>query len=157
MAGSSGEGRGFGKYGTRNLKARGKRAELALVERLRRAGWSVLRAPASGARSKEPVPDVVAVKKGRVLVFEVKYRAFPRSIPVPEQKYMAIKRHAEQAGGRAYLAVKLKGEDDFRVIPWEEAERTVTTYGVMYVFYKHAIDRARKLTELLAESGGSET
>lgn len=141
---------GLARYGAGALKAKGKWAELRLMQILKRAGWSVLRAPSSGSGYRESVPDVVAVKKGRVLVFEVKYRQSSRSIPLPEEKYMAVKKYAEQAGGEAYLAVKLKGEKDFRVIPWEEAERQETGRGVFYVFYKHVIDGARSLAELLA-------
>lgn len=132
-------------------RAVGKAAEHQLRRRLERAGWSVLRAPASGARSNTAVPDIVAMKQGRILVFEVKLRDKPRSIYIEEYKYEGVKKYAENAGAKAFLAVKIRGEEDFRVLPWEEAERVKLRNGTWYVFYKEKLDRARRLAELLAE------
>ena len=128
----------------------GRRVEHLLRKRLERAGWSVLRAPASGAGSSTPVPDIIAVKGGHVLVFEAKYRTKPRSIFIEPWKYDGIRRWAENAGAAAFLAVKIRGEDDFRVVPWERAEHYTSERGEWYVFYKDVIDRAETLAELLA-------
>ena len=46
--------------------------------------------------------------------------------------------------------MKIRGEDDFRVVPWEQAEHYTSERGEWYVFYKDVIDRAETLTELLA-------
>ena len=131
-------------------RALGKMAELGLVRRLRRAGWSVLRAPASGARSREPVPDVVAVKHGVILMFEVKYRARSRSIYMDAAKWDKLRRYAEQAGAELYLAVKLRGEDDYRVLGWDVAEHVRMDDKEYMAWYKEVIDRAGTLTDLLA-------
>jgi len=131
----------------------GKTAEYSLKKRLEKAGWSVMRAPASGARSSEAVPDIVALKAGRILMFEVKLRDKPRSIYIEEHKYTGIMNYARRAGAQVYLAVKVRGEDDFRVLPWSEAERVELRNGVWYVFYKEKLDRAKTLTQLLSELG----
>jgi molecular chaperone DnaK len=53
---------------------KGYLAENQLVHKLYELGWAVMRAPRSGKISI-PSPDVVAAKKGRILVIEVKSRA----------------------------------------------------------------------------------
>lgn len=135
--------------GGAEARRRGKAVELQLLHRLRRLGWSVLRAPGSGARYSAPVPDIVALKKGMALVFEVKLRDKPRSIYIEEPKYLGVKEYAENAGAQAYLAVKIKGEQDFRVVPWYRAERVELRNGVWYVFYKEVLDNAITLSQLL--------
>lgn len=127
----------------------GKAAELRLADYLRRRGWSVIRAPASGARSKQPLPDIVAMKGGRILVLEVKYRETPRSIYIEEEKYIGIKEYAENAGAEAYLVVKIRGEEGYRAVEWSRAEKQVLSNGAWYVFYKHVIDRAKSLDTVL--------
>jgi len=142
--------------GGAEARRRGKAVELQLLHRLRRLGWSVLRAPGSGARYSAPVPDIVALKRGQALVFEVKLRNKPRSIYIEETKYLGVKEYAENAGARAYLAVKIKGEQDFRVVPWYRAERVELRNGVWYVFYKEKLDRAISLSQLLKEISGEQ-
>jgi len=53
---------------------KGYSAELELVHLLYSKGWSVMRAPRSG-RMGIPSPDVVAAKKGRIIIVECKSRA----------------------------------------------------------------------------------
>jgi len=55
----------------RRIKKRGYDAERELVHNLRDAGFDALRVPVS-APSKEPLPDVFAVKGDAILAFEVK-------------------------------------------------------------------------------------
>ena len=55
----------------RRIKKRGYDAERELVHRLREAGFDALRVPVS-AHSREPLPDVFAIKGDAILAFEVK-------------------------------------------------------------------------------------
>jgi len=53
------------------MKKRGYDAERELVSMLRKEGFQALRVPVS-APSKEPFPDVFAIKGGTIVAFEVK-------------------------------------------------------------------------------------
>jgi Holliday junction resolvase len=64
------------------MKKRGYDAERELVHRLREAGFDALRVPVS-APSREPLPDVFAVKGDAILAFEVK----------SQERYAYYKRH----------------------------------------------------------------
>ena len=66
----------------RRIKKRGYDAERELVHRLREAGFDALRVPVS-APSREPLPDVFAVKGDAILAFEVK----------SQERYAYYKRH----------------------------------------------------------------
>ena len=55
----------------RRIKKRGYDAERELVKKLREAGFKALRIPVSSP-SKEPLPDVFAIKGDAILAFEVK-------------------------------------------------------------------------------------
>ena len=66
----------------RRIKKRGYDAEKELVHRLREAGFDALRVPVS-APSREPLPDVFAVKGDAILAFEVK----------SQERYAYYKRH----------------------------------------------------------------
>lgn len=132
-------------------RALGKSAELRLARLLERLGWSVVRAPASGARRRNPVPDVIAMKRGVILMFEVKYRDDARSIYIEAEKYEGIKRFAENAGARVYLAVKLRGSEEWLVLPWSKAEKTTLKGRPAYAFYKHVIQSAIPLERLLQD------
>lgn len=58
----------------RRIKKRGYDAERELVHKLRDAGFDALRIPVS-APSREPLPDVFAIKGDAILAFEVKSQA----------------------------------------------------------------------------------
>lgn len=55
----------------RRIKKKGYDAERELVHKLREAGFDALRVPVS-APSREPLPDVFAIKGDAILAFEVK-------------------------------------------------------------------------------------
>jgi len=101
-----------GKSSPRAKRLRGFQAERDLVKLLWRLGFAVIRAPASGSKIKKAVyPDVVAIRKGKVLVFEVKRRSELSTIYVPKEQVEKLKMFSERAGGEAFIAIKIPGRD----------------------------------------------
>ena len=109
------------------LYRRGYRYELELQARLVGLGYSTIRAPASGKGGK---PDVVAVRKGRVLAFEVKVRSKPRDIYIPKVEVERLKAWAERAGAEAYIAVRLLDPPEWRLVPLDRLQETQGYYRI---------------------------
>jgi len=100
------------KSSPRARRLRGFQAERDLVKLLWRLGFAVIRAPASGSKIKRAVyPDVVAIHKGKVLVFEVKRRSELSTIYIPKEQVEKLKIFSERAGGEAFIAIKVPGRD----------------------------------------------
>lgn len=111
-------------------RARGYRAERELVVKLWRRGFAVMRAPASGSKVKRAMyPDVVAIKRGRVAVFEVKSRSREEAIYLDRDQVEKMVEFAERAGGKAFVAIKIPGRD-WIFIPVERLELTRSAYKV---------------------------
>lgn len=127
----------------------GRGAEYRVMRLLRRHGWRVLRAPASGARRREPVPDIVAMRNGRIVMFEVKLRNPMRTVYLDEIKYLGLKRYAEESGGDLYLAVVPGDVRDTRVVEWSKAELYETSRGRYYVFRKHVIEHSPTIYDVI--------
>ena len=101
-----------GKSSPRAKRLRGFQAERDLVKLLWKLGFAVIRAPASGSKVKRAIyPDVVAIRKGKVLVFEVKRRSELSTIYVPKEQVEKLKVFSERAGGEAFIAIKIPGRD----------------------------------------------
>jgi Holliday junction resolvase len=112
---------------SRRLYRRGYRYELELSSRLYALGYSTLRAPASGKGGK---PDVVAVRKGRVLAFEVKVRSKPKDIYIPKIEVDRLKTWAERAGAEAYIAVRILDPPEWKLIPLDRLQETEGYYRI---------------------------
>jgi Holliday junction resolvase len=99
---------------------RGFDVERELVHKLWNHGFAVVRGPASGARAQRLFyPDVLAVYKGKIFVFEVKYVNKSKKIVIPIQKLNRLREFAERAGGTSLIAVKISGRG-WRVVPTGE-------------------------------------
>ncbi len=114
---------------TKEASRRRRRAfahERSLIRLLWKKGFACIRAPASGSKVKRTVyPDVVAIWKGRTLVFEVKTSERRRTIYIPREQVEKIKEFATRAGGQAFIAIKIVGRGEpWRFIPVEELEHT---------------------------------
>lgn len=137
-----------------SLKARrirGFAAERELAYRLWRAGYAVLRAPASGSKVARVVyPDVLAVKDGRVLVFEVKTLARYKAIYIYKQKIDRLAEFARRAGGEAYVAVKLKDISRWFFVPVDTLR---SADGGFYAILREQLDGALSLEDLLRAGG----
>ncbi|MBL7169767.1 MAG: hypothetical protein ISS48_02015 [Candidatus Aenigmarchaeota archaeon] len=84
---------------------KGAQAERELAKELMKEGFAVIRAAGSGGSIS--TPDLVAIKKGRVLVFECKaWKTTPRLKP---KEYKQFSEWCSKAGGMGFLAWKNKG------------------------------------------------
>ena len=98
-------------------------AERELVRKLWRLGFAAIRGPASGAKVKHSVyPDVVAIRNGLVLVFEVKYRRKPETIYISQRQITKIIEFARRAGGIALIAIKIGELGEWRIVPVDQLE-----------------------------------
>lgn len=89
-------------------RRRGFEAERELARILWSKGFAVVRGPASGARARHMVyPDLVAIHRGRIFVFEVKYRRDSWPLYIEAEQARKLREFARRAGGEALVAVKL--------------------------------------------------
>jgi len=84
---------------------KGAQAERELSKKLKILGFSVIRAAGSGGSIS--TPDLVAIKRGRVLAFECK--AWKTTPKLKKQEYENFKEWCEGAGAMGFLAWKNKG------------------------------------------------
>lgn len=83
---------------------KGARAERELCKELTKHGFGVIRAAGSGGNIS--TPDLVAIKKGRVLAFECKaWKTTPRLKP---EEYKDFLEWCEKTGALGFLAWKNK-------------------------------------------------
>lgn len=131
-------------------RSKGYRAERELVHTLWRLGFAVMRAPASGARiRKAEYPDVVAIMKGKVAVFEVKSRAKPSGLYIELNQVKKLIDFAERAGGIPYIAVKIPHKEWKFIKVSKEGIKERKTYKVS----KEDIEKAPGVNGVLAELG----
>ncbi len=131
-------------------KIKGFRIERELVRLLWRKGFAVIRGPASGARAKRIFyPDIVAMYKGTILVFEVKYRTKVETLYIPLNKVFRLREFAERAGGRAYLAVKIGDLRHWKIIPLDLVLNNVV--GTNVRVDKELIRTAEDLDHMIEE------
>ncbi|PUA33444.1 MAG: hypothetical protein B7O98_03215 [Zestosphaera tikiterensis] len=128
-------------------RAKGYRAERELVELLWRLGFAVMRAPASGAKIKKAdYPDVVAILKGKVAVFEVKSRAKLENIYIGKEQTQKLLNFARRAGGIPYIAVRLPH------IGWKFIKLDVNTeVNNTLKIDKETIEKAPNIAGVLAD------
>ncbi len=114
------------KKDTTKRRRRAFARERDLVRLLWKRGFACMRAPASGSKVKRTVyPDIVAIWRGKVLVFEVKTSEQKRTIYVPREQVNKIIEFAKRAGGQAFIAVKIVGQGEpWKFIPVEKLEHT---------------------------------
>jgi Holliday junction resolvase len=94
-----------------NRRKRGFRAERELVQKLWSKGFAVVRGPASGSGARKIFyPDVVAIYKGSIYVFEVKYRSSKgHTVYLEKEKVKKLKEFATRANAQTLLAIRFKG------------------------------------------------
>jgi len=127
-------------------RVKGYTAERELVIKLWKLGFAVMRAPASGSKiRKAKYPDIVAIKSGKVLVFEVKSRSKVENIYLRSEQVEKLREFTERSGGQAYIVIKLLGSD-WRVIELECLEKMSNGN---YRLSKELILKSKTLDELL--------
>jgi len=135
-------------------RRRGFAHERDLAFRLFKAGFAVVRAPASGSKaSRLAYPDVVAIYRGRVLVFEAKAYSSLRPVYVDARRYRRLVDFAERAGGRAFLAFKLVGTGEWRLVPLQRLERVETGAYRCPVALLEGAERLDDLVRRVKEGG----
>ena len=109
-----------------NRRRRGFSHERDLLMKLWKKGFAVMRAPASGARARRfAVPDLVAIRNGVVLAFEVKTMREERDLYVPVHQVSKLIEFVKRSGGYAFIAVKIVGHGTgWRFIPIDKIEKT---------------------------------
>ena len=132
------------------LYRKGKEAEYEIVRFLASMGYAVMRAPASGRRGKRiHYPDVIAVREGRTLVFEVKYRSKEGTVYLFPEQVQALREYARRSGGEAYVAVKVAGWKWMKVVPVDELEECELNGRKMYRIPVHKLRSARDIREIV--------
>ncbi|MFH1055738.1 MAG: Holliday junction resolvase Hjc [Candidatus Altiarchaeota archaeon] len=86
-----------------SLYSRGAGFERQLVSEFWARGWASLRAAGSGTR-KEPVPDVVALKCGRIIIVECKTTRKDRLSL--KTAILSLAEFTKVSGGEAYIAIR---------------------------------------------------
>jgi Holliday junction resolvase len=128
-------------------RLRGFHYERELARMLYREGFAVIRAPASGSKAKRVFyPDIVAMYKKNILVFEVKARGELSDIYIDKYKVERLRDFAERSGGEAYVAVKITSTGEWRVVPLRDLW---TTKEGNYRVSKFTLERSIRLEELL--------
>jgi Holliday junction resolvase len=118
-----------------------------LARLLYKMGFAVIRAPASGSKAKRVFyPDIVAMYKKNILVFEVKARSEPCDIYIDKYKVERLRDFAERSGGEAYIAVKITSMGEWRAVPLKDLW---TTKEGNYRVSKFILERSNRLEELL--------
>jgi Holliday junction resolvase len=134
----------------------GKRYELELARKLYKMGFAVIRAPASGRKSKRvPYPDIVAIKHRNVLVISVKYRSKLGTIYVSQDELRKMIDFARRSDGIVLVAIKVKELGDWRVIPLSTATSTGTSTSISAGKVTITVDmirNAKRLEDWLRES-----
>ena len=111
--------------GKRTSRQKGFYYERSLARKLWAKGFAVVRGPGSGGGAKEIVqPDLVAIRNGRIFVFEIKVRWKRSVIYLDRVKVERLKEFAKRAGGVAFIAVKIVDRTDWKFIPVETLEET---------------------------------
>ncbi|NAZ14282.1 MAG: Holliday junction resolvase [Desulfurococcales archaeon] len=107
------------------IKRRAFQRERDLARKLWSLGFAVIRGPASGAKTKRVFyPDLVAIKNGKIYIFEIKTREKEENIYVEPFQIEKLKEFSRRSGGRSFVAIKIVKETEWRFIPIELLEKT---------------------------------
>ncbi|MFQ5998414.1 MAG: Holliday junction resolvase Hjc [Candidatus Bathyarchaeia archaeon] len=127
--------------------ARGSDQERELVHRLDELGFAVLRAPASGAKTRLDRPDIVAGRKGFHISIEVKTTS-RKTLYINRESIEQLLRFAERFDAKPLLAVKFKRQHrDWLLLEPRQLVRTSTGYKLPM---KTAINRGATLEALVS-------
>lgn len=103
-------------------KSRGTSLERYIVSKLRDRGFAVIRAPASGAKRKDHVPDIVAMKSGVIILIEMKSRKNGSRIYIEREQAEGIKEFARRSGGELFIGAKI--DKELRFVKFDSLRKT---------------------------------
>lgn len=128
-------------------RRKGFSRERELARLLWKKGFAVLRAPASGAKTRRlAYPDLVALKNGTIFVFEVKTREKPSIVYIERKQFMKLMEFVRRSGGYGYIAVKIMDGRGWRFIPVNKVEET---RGGNYRVSLEDIERGLRINDLV--------
>ncbi len=142
----------FQGYVLRNRRI-GFAHERELAVKLWRKGFAVIRAPASGSKTKRIVyPDIVAIKNGYVLAIEVKTTHGEKPIYIPAHQVQKLKEFIKRSGGEGFIAVKIIGSGEWRFL---KIDNLVKTRRNNYKVDKELLTKSYRLSDLIAIVAGN--
>ncbi|MGC8620902.1 MAG: Holliday junction resolvase [Caldisphaera sp.] len=93
-------------------KAKASRLENDLANTFWSLGYAVIRGPSSGAGvSKRYSPDLLAIKDGIILVFEIKSKRKSGSLYIDSSQILGLQEFAKRAKGIPIIAFKSRGKE----------------------------------------------
>ena len=125
-------------------KVRGSVVERYIVSKLRDKGFAVLRAPASGSKRKDHVPDIIALKSGVIILIEVKSRKNGKKIYIEREQAEGISDFAKKSGGELFLAAKI--DRTLRFVKFEELRKTE---GGNYAIDLETVEKGMDIDDLV--------
>jgi len=125
-------------------KVRGSVVERYIVSKLRDKGFAVLRAPASGSKRKDHVPDIIALKSGIIILIEVKSRKNGKKIYIEREQAEGISDFAKKSGGELFLAAKI--DRTLRFVKFEEIRKTE---GGNYAIDLETVEKGMDIEDLV--------
>jgi len=125
-------------------KVRGSAVERYIVSKLRDKGFAVLRAPASGSKRKDHVPDIIALKSGIIILIEVKSRKNGKKIYIEREQAEGISDFAKKSGGELFLAAKI--DRTLRFVKFEEIRKTE---GGNYAIDLETVEKGMDIDDLV--------
>lgn len=126
--------------------------ERDLARKFWKLGFAVVRGPASGAKVKRLVyPDLIAIKNGKIYVFEIKTREKEENIYLEKYQVEKLKEFTRRSGGRAFIAVKIINKTDWIFIPLEMLEEIESG---RYKIDRKIFSEGLKIEDLYREASG---
>lgn len=130
-----------------NRRGKGFSRERELARLLWKKGFAVLRAPASGAKTRRLVyPDLIALKNRMIFIFEVKTKEKPGVIYIDKKQFMKLMEFIRRSGGHGYIAVKILDGRGWRFVPVSEVEETK---GGNYKVSLKSIEEGLRINDLV--------
>lgn len=128
---------------------KGIREERELIHRLNSLGFAVLRAPASGSKTKLDRPDILAGRKGFILAIEVK-TSKKTTLYIKKESVNQLIRFSSRFGAKPYIAIKFKRRDlDWLLVEPENLIKTVKGYKVTL---NHVKSKGKSLESIVTKS-----
>jgi len=129
---------------------RGRRYEYKLMSILKKNGFFVMRSPASGRKSvRYYYPDIVAIKQGRIIIFEVKMIGDKRALYLPRRQYRKLEWIRRVTGAECYISVYYKDKGKFLFVDLNSYERKSNRY---YIWSRRYItEKGKTLSEVVGE------
>ena len=125
----------------------GKKYELKLAKILFKHGFFVMRAPASGRGAINlPYVDLVAIKKGKVLLFEVKKIDKPHNVYIRREQFEKLKKAEKLANGKAFIAIYIEALRKWTFIPIDKVNKFTPRYVKLNI---HDLAEGLKLRDIV--------